>query len=319
MRVAVIFNPAAGRRRAGGRLGRFLDRYAGRVELFPTDRPGHAEELAARAAADGFDVVAAAGGDGTVHEVANGLLSAFAAAPGGDPGPALAVVPVGSANDYAHSLERQFGPRDLFDGPADPVDAGLARGDGGEAFDRYFVACLGFGLTGAVTAEARRVRWLQGVPLYGVAAWRALTAMGAPPRCEYAFDGGPPETGPLTTLSLLLGRREGNFLMAPGAVLDDGLFDAVRVGPARRRDLLRLLPNLAKTGPPADRPSIRLARCRSARVVSPVPRPVHLDGELPSGRRRRAGIDGRIIAGPAAGEGLPGRINAGVQRRFGSA
>ena len=291
MRVAVVFNPAAGRSGARRRLGRFVENHAGRVELFPTDRPGHAEGLAARAAAEGFDVVAAAGGDGTVHEVANGLLS-FA---DGAARPTLAVVPVGSANDYAHSLERRFGVRDLFDGPGDRVDAGFARGsdrNGDESFARWFVACLGCGLTGAVTRESRRVRWLQGAALYGVAAWRALRARGEPPVCEVSFDDAPPAAGPLTTLSVLLGRREGNFLMAPGAVLDDGLFDVLRVGDVRRRELLRLLPALARTGPPAGRAGIETGRCRAVRVVSPTPLPVHLDGELPAA----AGVRGLSVA-----------------------
>ncbi|MEM9703945.1 MAG: diacylglycerol kinase family protein, partial [Planctomycetota bacterium] len=102
MRICVIFNPAAGRRRAKRRLAGFLKRWEGRVTLRPTERAGHAAELAANAVAEGFDLVAAAGGDGTVHEVASGLLTAAEGA--GRPAPSFAVVPIGSANDYAYSL-----------------------------------------------------------------------------------------------------------------------------------------------------------------------------------------------------------------------
>src|SRR5947209_4238598 len=93
--TCVIYNPAAGKGRGERRLRR-LRRFLGtRAEFRPTSAQGHAEELAFAAARQGFPQVAAAGGDGTVHEVANGLLRARSAA-------TLVVYPIGSANDYAH-------------------------------------------------------------------------------------------------------------------------------------------------------------------------------------------------------------------------
>src|SRR5262245_50215296 len=97
--ICVIFNPAAGRGKGAQALGRLRRVLGRRAEFWPTERAGHARELATRAAEAGFAIVAAAGGDGTVHEVANGLLLAKAA------DAILAVLPAGSANDYAHSLE----------------------------------------------------------------------------------------------------------------------------------------------------------------------------------------------------------------------
>src|SRR5262245_45803399 len=97
--VCVIFNPAAGRGRAGKRLERLRRVLGRRAEFWRTQRAGHARELATQAAVEGFPIVAAAGGDGTVHEVANGLLRS------GKLETILAVVPIGSANDYAYALE----------------------------------------------------------------------------------------------------------------------------------------------------------------------------------------------------------------------
>src|SRR2546427_11828619 len=88
----------AGRGRALRRLRALPRRWADRAELRPTEQPGHAEELALNAARAGFAIVGAAGGDGTVHEVANGLLRADGS------NTALTVFPIGSANDYAYSL-----------------------------------------------------------------------------------------------------------------------------------------------------------------------------------------------------------------------
>src|SRR5581483_1700218 len=96
--VCVIYNPMSGKGRGARRLEKLRRTLGTRAEFWPTDEPGQAEELARRAAAAGFAVVAAAGGDGTVHEVANGLLRAQTS------DVTLAVLPTGSANDYAHSL-----------------------------------------------------------------------------------------------------------------------------------------------------------------------------------------------------------------------
>src|SRR5262245_36011067 len=96
--ICIIYNPKAGRGKTQRLLRRLHGALGSRAEFRPTTAPGDATALALDAARDGFPLVAAAGGDGTVHEVANGLLHAP------PPGPVLAVIPSGSANDYAHSL-----------------------------------------------------------------------------------------------------------------------------------------------------------------------------------------------------------------------
>src|SRR5262245_29633172 len=94
----VIYNPTAGYGRAKHHLDSLRRALEKDAEFLPTRGPGHAEELALAAARVGVPLVGAAGGDGTIHEVANGLLRAER------PEAALAVYPLGSANDYAHSL-----------------------------------------------------------------------------------------------------------------------------------------------------------------------------------------------------------------------
>ena len=287
MRMCVIFNPAAGRRRAQRRLRAFLARWERHVDLRPTARPEHAGELAEAAVREGFDLIAAAGGDGTVHEVAGGLLRATET-PGGDGAgepPVFAVVPIGSANDYAFSLRGQFGETELDSPDAHPVDVGRLSwtdpaGESGAERRRYFVCCCGAGLAGRVTQESRRIGWLQGVPLYGLAAIRALRAAGPPADWAIARDGGEAIAAPTRSFHALLGRREGGFLLAPRAKLDDGAFETLRIGPAGRWELLRMLPGFARTGPPAAHPHVELGRGRSLRIDSPAPLAVHADGEL---------------------------------------
>jgi diacylglycerol kinase family enzyme len=273
--LCVIFNPTAGRKRATGRLEGLRRSWGGRADFWPTRGPGDAEELASRAARAGFRIVAAAGGDGTVHEVANGLLAAAR------PEVNFAIIPVGSANDYAHSLglDRKNGTPAESASLVREVDVGVVS-DPSTGRQRYFVCCLGLGLNGAVTLESRRIKRLQGMALYGLATLRALWYHYACPVMDLSFDGEPTWSVPTLMLSVLLGRREGGFVLAPDAKLDDGLFDYVHAGRLSRWEVLRFLPRVARWGPPHDHPKVRLGRCRTLRVHSQVPLTVHLDGEF---------------------------------------
>ncbi|OAI54933.1 hypothetical protein AYO44_13990 [Planctomycetaceae bacterium SCGC AG-212-F19] len=268
--TCVIFNPTAGRRRLSDHLDRFRREFGPHFQPMPTQHAGHAEELAYEAATAGFSVVAAAGGDGTVHEVANGILRADR------PDVALRVVPMGSANDYAASLDissaaphRVLGIRH--------VDVGLVRGAGGR--QRYFVNGLGLGFNGAVTLESRKIRHLRGVPLYSLALLRALCYQFRCPEMSIAFDGTVRRT-PTLALTVNIGQREGNFVMAPDALIDDGLFDYLQAGGLRRWEMLRFLPAMITGKLPANHPQIWQGRCRTVTVESAEPLSVHLDGEF---------------------------------------
>ena len=99
VRIGLIFNPTAQGDKAR-RLKSQLDCIADECTLMPTEGPGHAEDLAEQAVADGFEVLVAAGGDGTVHEVANGV----ARHPDGLKQVALGVLPMGTVNVMAREL-----------------------------------------------------------------------------------------------------------------------------------------------------------------------------------------------------------------------
>jgi len=125
------------------------------LEVAHTRRRGHAAELARKAARDGVGVVVALGGDGTVNEVVNGLLTD---GPGPDV-PALAVVPGGSTNVFARAMGL---PRDPVEATGVLLEAlseertrsiGLGRADG-----RWFTFCAGLGLDAEVVRRVERAR-----------------------------------------------------------------------------------------------------------------------------------------------------------------
>lgn len=131
------------------------------LEVAYTQQRGHAAELARRAASDGVDLVVTLGGDGTVNEVANGLLTADdgPAAGRADERPAIAVVPGGSTNVFARALGL---PKDWAEGTGVILEALRARRTRtvglGLANDRYFTFCAGFGLDAEVIGRVERAR-----------------------------------------------------------------------------------------------------------------------------------------------------------------
>ncbi len=266
--LRVIFNPAAGKGRGRRRLEQIRKTWGTHADFWPTQHPGHAIELAEKAARAGFSVVAAAGGDGTAHEVLNGLMRVR------NPAVAFTIVPIGSANDYAFSLglhEKNAPVRRL-------VDVGLVRTPNGKS--TYFGCCLGLGLNGRVTWESRQIRRLQGVFLYGLATIRALMYHYVHPPMTLVIDAEPPWTAPTLLLSVLIGKREGGFVFAPKAEVDDGWLDFVHASDLSRWEILQFLPRLALFGPPETYPKIRQGRCRRVTLHSETPLIVHTDGEF---------------------------------------
>lgn len=145
-RILVVFNPVAGRRRRQ-KVQRFISACAAggaKVELHQTTGPGDAVSVASRAGKQGYDSLVAAGGDGTVNEVINGMLLA-----GGTPGLPLGVLPLGTANVLAHELALPRQPEKaaavVLEGRRRRVAVGLANG-------RHFAQMAGVGFDAAVVA-----------------------------------------------------------------------------------------------------------------------------------------------------------------------
>lgn len=156
MRALLVVNPKATTtsERARDVLVRAL-RTEVDLTVQSTRRRGHAADLAAQAAAQGYDVVVALGGDGTVNEVVNGLFRS--AVRGRLPG--LAVVPGGSTNVFARALGIPRDPVEATGAILEAFDSGRVRSVSlGRADGRYFTFCAGFGLDAAVVRKVERAR-----------------------------------------------------------------------------------------------------------------------------------------------------------------
>ncbi|MBI4229311.1 MAG: diacylglycerol kinase family lipid kinase [Planctomycetes bacterium] len=283
--LAVVFNPAAGRGRAVSavRALRGMHPASDRAKWVATERPGHGSDLAETLATTSFAIegasaVVACGGDGTVHEVLNGLMRV----PEGRR-PPLGVIPLGSGNDFAWACACAMDPgtalERLLDGGYEArIDVGEVEDDKGRR--AFFGNSAGMLLDGAINAESRRIRWPGGFPRYLLAALRGIARSSEPWRVRLAFDGDATPERALTMLTVGNGAREGGgFHVLPRARNDDGFLDAVTVAAMPRVGMLRLLPRVMKGRHLLDG-RVWTRRFRSLVVESDRAIPIHLDGEL---------------------------------------
>ena len=156
------------------------------------------------------------------------------------------------------------------------VDVGVAEA-GGKT--RQFVNCAGIGFNGMVTTEARKIRWLHGIPLYALAFLKAMAKHYATPGMTVDLGNGP-VVSPTLALSVCLGQREGGFPLASAARLDDGRFQYMHVSSLKRWQLVRYLPALISGNLPLDHPKMTMGSCGRVSVKSPMPLCIHLDGEF---------------------------------------
>ncbi len=208
-RVLVIHNPTAGwrRRRRFERILAALVREGLDVRVRPTTRRGDAEAFAGEASSKEIDVLAVAGGDGTVNEVANGLK---------DPNLPLAVIPLGTANVLAHEIGLGGSPaeiaRTIAVGEPKPIAVGVVNG-------RRFVMMAGFGFDAFVVASVRpRVKRFLGKAAYVLATLGALLTFKFP-RYRVSVDG---RNYDVASAVIANGHfYGGTFVCAPDARLED--------------------------------------------------------------------------------------------------
>lgn len=268
----LICNPTAGRGRAGRLLGDVqaaLHSLGVDNQVALTHRPGEATTLAAQALADGYALVIAMGGDGTLNEVVNGLVQAS------QPG-TLGVIPVGTGNDFIKMLgipqDWRAACNRIAYGKPRRVDIGRVNG-------RIFLNNVGIGFDAQVGIEAKKIRWLSGQAVYLAALARnMLLSYRTPEVCVHLDEVKIKQS--ITLLTIGNGRCSGGgFWLTPDAQVDDGFFDICLVRGLSKAQMLALVPSAMK-GTHITAPPVRMSRARQITVTSADPLPVHADGEI---------------------------------------
>lgn len=277
----IIVNPAAGRGatvKALPQIEEFLRENRVDYSVMLTDHPGHATELAARAAQDGVSVVVSVGGDGTANEVINGLMQVKDKV---QKIPAMAVVAIGRGNDFAFSmgipLVLEENLQALYDDHRQAIDVGHVVLDGEHG--RYFGNCIGIGFDAEVGFVAVKLKPLSGFINYVVAAILTNFIYFKAPLINLEFDGTQRKMTSLM-VSIMNGiRLGGGFYMAPDSVNDDGMFDICIAANPNRLRVLALMPHFMK-GTQVSQPEVEIVKASKVVVKALSDTlPAHVDGE----------------------------------------
>jgi YegS/Rv2252/BmrU family lipid kinase len=283
-RARVIYNPQADGGRVAKRAGDLQARLQSvarknqwSLEWVETRAPGHASGLAEAAALDGCDLVIATGGDGTINEIINGLMSVEKRGAT----PTLGIIPVGSGNDFAWSAQVALDPdiacQRVLDGETRMIDLGHIQEANGR--QRFFCNGCGVGFDGRVALEVERLKWLRGFTIYLIAVLKTLILYHEVPELRIRLD----EREWVQPSMMLIGgngrRLGGGFLVTPEARLDDGLLDVCIAGELSRVGILKILPRFVR-GTHVTHQQVKMERARQVSVESTLPRVIHLDGEI---------------------------------------
>jgi YegS/Rv2252/BmrU family lipid kinase len=278
----VIVNPAAGAsstRRKWPIISRLLNRIGLPFDFEYTEGVGHAIELARLAASNGYRYLVAVGGDGTVNEVANGILHSTNAAT-----TALGIVSTGTGSDFIRSvgISRDYttacsaltGSRRLS------IDAGVVEYQNkGQTLERFFINTAGVGFDAAAVRETERMpKHFGGTIPYIAGVLRALLTYKNKPVVIRVGD----EVGSYRVLDVAVangGYLGGGMHIAPEAELSDSLLDVVIVGDMGKLEFLKEFPTVYK-GTHINHPKVAMKKGTHITIESPEPTMVYADGEL---------------------------------------
>jgi diacylglycerol kinase (ATP) len=272
-RSILIINPISGQGWARAAKDRIVTRLGeiGPLEVVETRAAGDAALTAAKAVEQGINRVIAAGGDGTINEVINGLAGADVE---------LGIMPLGTANVLARELDI---PLENVEGACDVIAAGNVRQmDLAKAGERYFSLMAGIGFDAAVVDRVDRdLKDLLGPAAYGVATLSELVYHKGK-RFKLTMDGIPYETDASLVVVANVSSYAMNIKVATHAAYDDGLLDicVFESGDAQRATLLSQALRLIFTGWHDGDQTVRCFRAADVTVESEPEALVQVDGDV---------------------------------------
>ncbi|MEW6404518.1 MAG: diacylglycerol kinase family protein [Chloroflexota bacterium] len=278
-KVKIILNPMAdmGHAFQVARDLRAITQEYGKADWSGTVYPGHAIELAKQAGEHGYDMVIAMGGDGTVHEVVNGLMQIPA-----EKRPILGVVPVGSGNDFAFGIgvpkQADHALAHALNGDLSSVDLGLMTDEHGR--QEYFDNTLGIGFDAIVTIRSHKLPVLRGFLMYLTAVMQTIILDHNPAHVQIETDQETIDDFMLMTTLCNGGREGGGFMLSPNSKMTDGTMEYVLVRKVSRPMMFRLVPEFMNGTHPRFKQQVRMGSCKKFVMCADRPLYIHADGEI---------------------------------------
>jgi diacylglycerol kinase (ATP) len=279
-KVKLILNPMADLGRAwktANDLRPIAQEFKGELSWSGTVYPTHATELAKQAAEEGYDIVVAMGGDGTVHEVMNGLMQVPA-----DKRPIMGVVPIGSGNDFAYSMgittkSAQALANALKAEKIQTVDVGLITDENGRT--EYFDNTLGIGFDAVVTIRSHKLPIVKGFLMYLTAVIQTIILNHKAAKMQIETESKKWDEN-VIMLTLCNGPREGGgFMLSPQSNNSDGTMEFLTVTKVSRATMFRLVPEFLK-GTHMRFEQVRMGEFKTFKISSDLPLYIHADGEI---------------------------------------
>jgi diacylglycerol kinase (ATP) len=280
-KAKLIVNPNADLGRAWHTAGdlRPLVEELGGADWEGTGYPTHAIELTRQAAEDGYELIIAAGGDGTAHEVINGLMQLTP-----DKRPKLGIIPLGSGNDFAFAIGMDARPeiatRQVFTGTPKYIDVGRLEDNRGIV--EYWDNAVGVGFDATVTIHSRKFTYVKGFLIYLLAVLKTIILNHDAPILKVTMDTEQFEEAMLMFVLCNGSREGGGFLVAPEAKPDDGIFHYAGIKRVSRPMMLRLVPEVMK-GTHGKFPDVKMGQFHKLELQADRPLVIHMDGEIFAG------------------------------------
>ena len=280
-KVKLILNPMADMGRAwkaANDLRPIVQEFQGEISWSGTVYPTHAIELARQAAEEGYDLVIAMGGDGTAHEVINGLMQMPERKR-----PVLGVVPIGSGNDFAHALgvpkkSDHALVHALKGEKISTIDIGMMT-DEHSGRKEYFDNPIGAGFDAVVTIRSHKLPIVKGFLMYLTAVIQTILLNHNPAKIKFQTENETWDDTVLMTTVCNGGREGGGFLISPDSKIDDGVLQFLNVKKVSRPMMFRLVPEFMK-GTHLRFKQTQLGSFKKMTMQSDRPLYIHADGEV---------------------------------------
>lgn len=270
----IILNPFAGKGKAFKQVRKIEELFLRNnmpYELVLTDCSRQAIDFAHEAVVRGYEYIIAAGGDGTINEIVNGIMRS-----GYPQNVKLGIIPIGGGNDFAknipYSKKLKVDIQIIRDGQTRLVDIGKVE-------NYYFMNTLGVGFDAQVAISYTKNKWLNGFPGYLYAVLKAMIRKKSY-NVILHING---DTFEQNALLVSVGNGiccGGQFYLTPDASIDDGEFDFCVVDKLSRREIIKFIPKGIK-GTHTTLDEVHMYKGKEITITSENDLPLYLDGELP--------------------------------------
>lgn len=270
-----IVNSTAGNGKTGKKINKlikYLNQFDFKYEIELTKHSGHAKHRALEAADNGYSHVIAVGGDGTVSEVAGGLIQSQ-----NKDKVIFSLIPEGGGNDFA----RNFHFSSNLEKCLMQLQTGkILKANMAKIEDHYVINSMGIGFDAQVAWHANRIGWLNGMPRYMLSVLLAMLKFKNYP-VKLIIDNERTIESRFLLISIGNGKYSGGgFKLNPDALVDDNYLDVMMAENVAFLRVFSVLPK-ALEGTHEQEPEVSVIRCRKLEVISEKALPFYFDGEVP--------------------------------------